>query len=60
MPMKKFFTPSITNEESNKEKKMAKYIFGPREETLGLIRQFARIYRVESKLEQELCSYMLN
>jgi hypothetical protein len=60
MPMKKNFTLCVANKELSKEEKMAKCMFGPREETLVLIRQFARIYRGEPKLEQDVCAYTLN
>ncbi|MDR2041908.1 MAG: hypothetical protein LBP98_06265 [Tannerella sp.] len=59
--MKKFFTRSITGEEQNKEmKKAAKGAFGPREETMKLLYQFARVYRFEPGLSQGLCSYIMN
>jgi hypothetical protein len=59
--MKKFFTRSMTCEEQNSEmKKAAKRVFGPREETIKLLYQFARVYRFEPGLSQGLCSYVLN
>jgi len=33
---------------------------GPRTETLEFIRQFARVYRYESALDEQLGSYILN
>jgi hypothetical protein len=59
--MKEFFTQCMTNEEqSSNMKKMGKRVFGPREETLKLICQFARVYQFEPKLTQGLCSYLIN
>ena len=59
--MKKFFTLSMTKErpENSKEEK-GKVFFGPREETLRLLRQFARAYRFEPKLSPEFCSFITN
>ncbi|MDR2469884.1 MAG: hypothetical protein LBD27_05320 [Tannerella sp.] len=59
--MKKFFTLCMTKErpENGKEEK-GRTFFGPREETLRLLRQFARVYRFESKLSSEFCSFITN
>jgi hypothetical protein len=59
MPMKNF-TQCIKNDNSNKAQGMKKTVTTPRAETLEFIRQFARVYQYESKLEDRLCGYILN
>jgi hypothetical protein len=59
--MNKFFTQCLTGKDQlNNMKRTGKRTFGPREETIGLICQFARVYRIEPKLKQGLCAYILN
>lgn len=59
--MKKNFTLSTTNKELNNMRKKDNGSFlGPYEETLGFIRQFARVYQYEPSLEQGLGSYVVN
>jgi hypothetical protein len=60
--MKEIFTQCMTNneEQPSNMRKMGKRVFGPREETLKLIRQFARVYQFEPKLTLGLCSYLVN
>ena len=50
-------TPVITVSEN---KKMERKSSGPRAETLALIRQFARAYRFEPKLQPDINSYLVN
>lgn len=56
----KNFTQCIKNDNSNKAQGMKKTVTTPRAETLEFIRQFARVYQYESKLEDRLCGYILN
>lgn len=60
--MKKNFTLSIAtnNESKNMPEKEKDPIFGPYEDTLGFIRQFARVYQYEPSLDQALGSYIVN
>ncbi|MDR1746296.1 MAG: hypothetical protein LBR49_03385 [Tannerella sp.] len=59
--MKNFFTLCLTNEHSASDEQTVKtYVFGPREETLGFLRQFARVYQAEPALEERICSYIIN
>jgi len=60
--MKNKITLSIsTNKElKNMPEKENGSIFGPYEETLNFIRQFARVYQYEPTLEQGLGSYIVN
>ncbi len=58
----KIITPYVTNE--NQEMNLVEVktkASGPREETLSLIRQFARIYTYEPRLRtEELGSFIMN
>jgi hypothetical protein len=56
----KHFTRCIVNEQSDKAQSAKNMVAEPRMETLTFIRQFARIYRYESKLEDQLGSYIVN
>lgn len=60
--MRKNFTQSIsTNKEQKKMAKTEKRsLFGPCEETINLVRQFARVYQYEPTMEQGLRSYIVN
>jgi hypothetical protein len=60
MPMKRIFTPSMNSMEPKNVKDGKNYNGGPYEMTLSLIRQFARVYQYEPKLESRLCSYIAN
>jgi len=56
---------NFTRCNSNKEQKnetgsMRTNIFGPSEMTLDLIRQFARVYQFEPKLDAGLGSFIVN
>ena len=56
---------NFTRCNSNKEQKnetgsMKTMLFGPTETTLELIRQFARVYQYEPKLEPRLGSFIVN
>ena len=59
----KIITPCITankNQKMNMKGRKSAAVFGPRESTLDLIRQFARVYECEPKLASGLNSYILN
>ncbi|MDH6311858.1 hypothetical protein M2137_000617 [Parabacteroides sp. PFB2-10] len=48
-------------ENSNIRKSSRKKATGtPRQQTLDFLAQFARVYRVEPALRQDLCSFVLN
>ena len=50
-------TPLVAVSEKNK---MNKIITGPREETLLMIRYFARIYEYQPEQKQKFSKYLLN
>jgi len=52
-----YFTPLTSVSENNKTKKI---ISGPREETIMLIRQFARIYEYGPEKPQKVKKHLLN
>jgi hypothetical protein len=61
MPMDRNFTRcNASNEPKNKPKSMRTKLFGPSEMTLDFIRQFARVYQFEPKLEPTLGSFIVN
>ena len=62
MPMRKNFTRSISTskEQKNMMETKKRSLFGPCEETINLIRQFARVYQYEPTLNQGLRSYIVN
>jgi hypothetical protein len=56
---------NFTRRNSSQEPKietgsMRTILFGPREETLEFICQFARVYQFEPKLAQGICSFIIN
>ena len=63
MPMSKFSTQCMTNNDVADSREVLfqdeKYTF-PRKETLAFLKQFARVYRVESKLNVGLSGLILN
>jgi hypothetical protein len=55
------FTRCNSNkEQKNETRNMRTKHFGPSETTLEFIRQFARVYQFEPKLEPGLCSLIIN
>ena len=59
--MNRNFTHCNSNpEQKNETSIMRKKSFGPSEMTLELIRQFARVYQSEPKLEPGLDSFIVN
>ena len=52
-----YFTPLVSDFE---QKKMKKAITGPREETLMLIRHFARIYAYDAGQRQKIRKILVN
>jgi hypothetical protein len=48
------------NEHKNVANSMKVIMYGPNEKTLDLIRQFARVYHFEPKLEPALGSLIIN
>ena len=46
--------------QKNETENMRTISFGPRETTLDFIRQFARVYQFEPKLEPALGSFIVN
>ena len=49
-----------SKEQKNKTGSMKTMLFGPTEMTLDLIRQFARVYQFEPKLDTGLGSFIVN
>ncbi|MDR0794928.1 MAG: hypothetical protein LBE79_02565 [Tannerella sp.] len=49
-----------SNEPKNETGSMRTKLFGPKEMTLDFIRQFARVYQFEPKLELGLGSFIVN
>ena len=47
-------------EQKNEANHIGKIIFGPKTSTLDFIRQFARVYQFESKLEPRIGSFIVN
>ena len=59
--MNRNFTRSnAMKKEKNEVSNMRTMIFGPSEKTLDFIRQFARVYQFEPKLEHGLGSFIVN
>jgi hypothetical protein len=56
----KHFTRCITKEHSDKAQSVKNMVTEPHMETLAFIRQFARVYRYESKLDKQLGNYIVN
>lgn len=61
--MSKYFTPCMMEDAmSDKQEHLCEvesYTY-PRKETLDFLKQFARVYRVEHKLDKELSAVILN
>ena len=51
---------NASNEQKNETGSMRAILFGPSETTLDFIRQFARVYQFEPKLEPALGSFIVN
>ena len=51
---------NASQKQKNKTESMRTKLFGPSEVTLEFIRQFARVYQIEPKLEPGLCSLIIN
>jgi len=49
-----------SKEQTNETGSMTAMLFGPTEMTLDFIRQFARVYQFESKLDTGLGSFIVN
>ena len=61
MPMDSNFTRCDSNKEQKKVAgSMKTIVFGPSDRTLDFIRQFARVYQFEPKLERGLGSFVVN
>ena len=59
--MNRNFTPCNANkEQKNETVNMKAILFGPSEKTLEFIRQFARVYQFEPRLEKKLGSFIVN
>jgi hypothetical protein len=57
--MKRFFTQWMY-EYSDIKKRNPKIKHQPSKQTLDFLTQFARVYKVEPALQQDICSYVLN
>jgi len=49
-----------SNEQKNETSGMKALLFAPSEKSLDFIRQFARVYQFEPKLEHRLGSFIVN
>ena len=49
-----------SKKQTNEIKSMRRVLFGPSEQTLDFIRQFARVYQFEPKLGTRLGSFVVN
>ncbi|MDH6534897.1 hypothetical protein M2101_001574 [Parabacteroides sp. PM5-20] len=58
--MKRFSTRCMHKYSGIRKRNPGKQRGGPREQTIDFLSQFARVYRAEPSLQQDICSFIMN